>query len=155
MMESDQPVLDIGSRTQLWRGAKQDTHFPGTHLCEQFRFLCLCPCFMDKSNLLPGNAFCHQLFPHIIIYIKRTVIFRRGKVTEDKLCGTVLCCLLPDIKGIFYTTVYLAVRVIREHIVDKPLIQGALTSVIGDLKHIIFTRLHSSGPHHFRPVSKG
>ena len=155
MMEGNEPVLDICACPQLWRRSKEDAHFPGTHLCEQFRFFCLCTCFMDKSNFLPGDTFCHQLFPHVIIYIKSAVILRCGKVAENKLGRTVLCGFLPDVKGIFYTAVYLAVREIREHIVDEPLIQGALSSVIGDLEHVVLTRLHQAGAHHLRPVSKG
>ena len=152
MMKGNQSVLDVGSCSQLRRGAKQDTHLSRTHFCEQFSLFQFCSGFMDESNLFSWNAFFHQFLPHIIIHIKRTVIFRCGKIAEDKLCRTVLCCLLPDIKGIFHTAIYLAVREIREHIVDKPLIQSAFTSIVSDFQHVILMRFHTAAPYHFRPV---
>ena len=132
-MEGNQPVLDIGSCPQLLRGTEQDTHLPGAHFRKQLRLFCLRAGFMDKGDFLPGDALFHQFLPHIIVNIKGTVRFRRGEVAENKLCGTLLCCFLPNIKSVLDTAVYLAVRKVRQHIVDKPLIQGTFAPIVGYL----------------------
>ena len=77
---------------------------------------------MDKSDFFPRYAFCRQLLPDIIVNIKGTVIFGCGQITENKLCRAFLRCFLLDVKDIFHTQVYLALRAVRQHIVDQPLV---------------------------------
>ena len=67
----------------------------------------------------------------------------------------VLFCLLPDIEDILHAAVDLAPGIIRQHVVDQALVQGALSAVVGDPEHVVDGRIQAAGPHSFCPLSKG
>ena len=72
---------------------------------------------MDKGHLLLWYPHRHKLFPYVIINIENAACFRRGKVTEDHLCGFTLHGTFPYSKSIFHTAVRLAPLRIRQHVV--------------------------------------
>ena len=69
---------------------------------------------MDKGNLGFGYPLLYEFFPDVIVHIELTVMMRRGKVAEYKLCGFLLRRPLPDIHDIANAMVDLAFFKVRQ-----------------------------------------
>ncbi|CUO68611.1 Uncharacterised protein [Flavonifractor plautii] len=65
----------------------------------------------------------------------------RGNIAEHKLGQPVRLPLPPDAEDVVHAHVYLAVGVVREHGVDKPLVQAQLAPVRRDLEHVVDVRV--------------
>ena len=63
--------------------------------------------------------------------------FGRGNIAEHKLGQLVRLPLPPDTEDVVHTHVHLAAGVIREHGVDKPLVQAQLAPIRCDLEHVV------------------
>ena len=73
VMQRDEPVLDVHTRTHLKGAAHQDAHLPGAHLCKQLFFADFGVCLMDVRNLFAWNPQRNQLAANIVIDGKRHV----------------------------------------------------------------------------------
>ena len=54
-----------------------------------------------------------------------------------------------------YAKIDLAILRIRKHIIDQPLIEGALAAIVCDFQHVINLRVYAAFPHIFCAVSEG
>ena len=64
-----------------------------------------------------------------------------GNITEHKLGQPVRLPLPPNAEDVVHAPIYLAVGVVREHGVDKPLVQAQLAPVRRDLEHVVDVRV--------------
>ena len=152
MMEGNELLLAVGARAHTLGAAQQHPHLTRAHLAEQVFLLRFAFGVMDVCDFIFGNAQLQQLGTNIIIDAETSIPLRGGQVTENHLCGTLVCGALPDCKYIFRTLGGFAVRVAGQHGVDKSLIQRQLAAVVGDKQHIILTAVHLAVPDFLRPL---
>ena len=141
-MQSNQTLLHIRSGSHLKGRTHQHTNLPASYLSEQFLFLRIGVCRMNKSNLLRGNSHCNQLAANIVIDVERAIVFGGGKVAEHKLRRLLILVLFPYFIDFLYAVVYFTALKIFKHRVKKALVKRRFSSVIGNEKHIILVRLH-------------
>jgi len=97
---------------------------------------------VDIGDFLCRNALGNQLVPEIIVHIELAVAVGRRQVAEYHLCRFPISGALPDVKNILRTGPNFACLAVGEHIVHEPLIQGELSTVIGDEEHVIHAGIH-------------
>ena len=69
----------------------------------------------------------------------------RGQVTEHELGQFVGLSLVPDAIDVFYTQIYLAGRLVRQIGIDNTLVKAQLTTIRGDLQHIVHRSIDNTG----------
>ena len=109
---------------------------------------------MDIGDLFSGDSFLNELLSEVVIHIELAVVVRRGQITEDHLCGSVLRCALPNIKDIIGAGRDFAGFTIGEHIIHQSLVERQLPAVVGNQKHIIGGGIHHLISDTLRTVGK-
>ena len=109
---------------------------------------------MDKGNLLRRDSPRNQLIPDVVIHTECTVCFRCGLITEYQLCQLFLLSFLPVTIDFLHAGIDFTSRIIRQERIRKPLVKSQFPSVIGNLKHVIFSWVYLVVPYLFRPVSQ-
>ena len=169
IMQCHQAVLDVGARAHFSRAAQQDAHLAGADLGEQLFFAHLGVGLMDKGDLLGGYALGDEFLPDVLIdrkgrfrliqrhrvlqSVEGRVVQRlgylfggpglgRGDVAEHQLGQLVSLAIPPDLHDIVHALIDLGARLIRQQLVDDPLVQPQLAPVAGDLEHIVLGRVH-------------
>ena len=188
IMQSDQPILTVGSCAHLGRTAEQYTHLTGAYLCEQLLLFHFGIGVVNKGNLVRRHAAGDHLAADILVHVEiafnrvagypgqlrqiidwfqrrkvilvpRTIcLFRcvclrgcslhalRGRnVAEYQLCQPVVCAFLPNAEDVFDAGIDLAPRVIRQQRIDQALIQSQLSSVAGNLQHVVHPWINAAG----------
>ena len=95
---------------------------------------------MDKGNLGFGYPLLYEFFSDVIVHIELTVMMRRGKVAEYKLCRLLFRRPLPNIHDIAHAVVDLAFFKVRQVGIQQSLIQCGFSPVVRYQKHIILIR---------------
>ena len=113
MVQSNEPVLYVGTSTEFRSGTHQDSYLPCPHLCKQLRFSYFRIIFMNKCDLLFRDSPFHQLVSYIIIHVECSIIFRCAEVAEDQLGSLCIFSVLPYLESILHTGIYLAFPCIR------------------------------------------
>ena len=169
VMERHQAVLDVGACAHLLGAAQQDAHLAGADLGKQLLFAHFGVGLMDKGNLFGGHAFGDELLPDVLIHgkgrfrliqrhrvlqsVEGRVVQRlghlfggpglgRGNVAEHQLGQLVGLAIPPDLHDVVHALIDLGARLIRQQLVDDPLVQPQLAPVAGDLEHIVLGRVH-------------
>lgn len=70
--------------------------------------------------------------------------FRRGEIAKDELGQLFRLPLLPDTEHIVHTQIDLALRVIGEKGIDKPLVKAQLAPIACHLQHIVNSGVNPS-----------
>ncbi len=78
----------------------------------------------------------------------------RRDVAKDQLCQLVGLAVPPDLHDIVHTLVDFGARLIRQQLVDDPLVQTQLAPVAGDLEHIVLGRVHRTAVYLGRPLGE-
>ena len=184
IMQGNQSVLHIHTSTHFEGTAHQNTHLTGTNLCKKLLFPSLCIRIMDESNLLCRNATGNQLGANIIIrskgriggiersegiesgsirtfflwllraFFRRSLCFGCRDITEHQLGQLVSLSVLPDAENILHAHIDLRTLFIRKIGVNNPLIQPQLSSIRGDLEHVVLPRLYSAAVNLCRAIRK-
>ena len=124
---------------------------------------------MDKGNLLGGYALGDEFLPDVLVHrkgrfrliqrhsvlqsVEGRVVQRlrhlfgrpglgRGDVAEHQLGQLVGLAVPPNLHDIVHALIDLGARLIRQQLVDDPLVQPQLAPVAGDLEHIVLGRVH-------------
>ena len=61
----------------------------------------------------------------------------------------------PDLERIVHTAIDLALRLVRQHLVHKPLVECQFSAIVGDLEHIIESGIHITVAYSLGTVCKG
>ena len=157
-MQSNEFILDVGACAHLLGAAQQDAHLAGADLGEQLLFAHFGVGLMDKGNLLGGHALGDEFLPDVLIdrkgrfrlvqrhrvlqSVEGRVVQRlrhlfggpglgRGNVAEHQLGQLVSLAVPPNLHDIVYALVDLGARLIRQQLVDDPLVQPQLAPVAG------------------------
>ena len=97
MVQSDQTLLYIGACTHLLGRTQKDTDLPGTNLAKQLLLLRFRIGRVDVVDLFFRDPFGDQLRAYIVIDIEAAITVGRGQITENKLCGSGIGMLLPNV----------------------------------------------------------
>ena len=151
VMQCHQAILDVGTRAHCLCTAQQHPHLAGAHLGEQLFFSYLGVGLMDKGDLFGGHALGNELLSNVLIHrkgrfrlrqrhrvlqcVQRWVVQRLccllgrpglgcGNVAKDQLCQLAGLAVLPDLHDIVHTLVDFGARLIRQQLVDDPLVQA-------------------------------
>ena len=114
IMQSDQPVLHVGSRPHLAGAAQKDPHLPGANFGKQLFLFDLRIGIVNKGNFGFRNAFRYELLPNIFIYIETSIPFWGGNIAEGELGELVFHAVPPDLRNVLHAQIYLALRIIRQ-----------------------------------------
>ena len=136
-MRCNELILHIGSGTHLSGGADQHSYLTTTNLFEKLLLFRFGIGFVDKLDLLCGDATGNQLFPDVIVDIEGAVTFRRGEVTKQELGRPLFRCFAPYPVDLSDAGIDLTAVLIGEQRVDDTLVKRQLSAVICDLQHIV------------------
>ena len=136
---------------------------------------------MDKGDLFGRHSLGNELLSNVLIHrkgrfrlwqrhrvlqcVQRWVVQRlrclfgrpglgRRDVAKDQLCQLVGLAVPPDLHDIVHTLVDFGARLIRQQLVDDPLVQTQLAPVAGDLEHIVLGRVHRTAVYLGRPLGE-
>ena len=92
--------------------------------------------------LVPGTI---RLFRCVCLWGCSLHALRRGNIAEYQLCQAILCTILPDSEHVVDAGIDLAPWIIRQQRIDQALIQPQLSSVAGNLQHVVHPRINTAG----------
>ena len=95
-----------------------------------------------KLILVPGTI---CLFRRVCLLGCSLHALRGRDVAEYQLCQPIVCAFLPNAEDVFNAGIDLAPRVIRQQRIDQALIQPQLSSVAGNLQHVVHPRINTAG----------
>ena len=129
IMQSNQPVLDVGPGTRLLRRTNQDMHLSAADFGEQLFFLDVCFGFVYKYNLLRFHAAGNELPADVVVYVDEACFFPGcacgwcGNVAENQLCKLFRVALTPVFQHICDAQVDLRPRLVWKQRVDDTLVK--------------------------------
>ena len=184
IMQGNQPVLHIHTGAHFEGTAHQNTNLTSANLCKQFLFPGFRVCIMDECNLLWRNTTGNQLGTNVIIgskgriggvecckgiesgsigafflwllhaFLRRSLCFGCRDITKHQLCQLLSLAIAPNAENILNAHVDLRALFIRQIGVNDPLIQPQLSTIRGDLEHVVLPRLHNAAMNLRRAIRK-
>ena len=143
MMQGNQPLLHIRSRTHFLRAAEQDADFARADGTEQGQLRVVGVVILNEGDFVFRDAQAFQFVGHVPINGKATVL-RRGQIAEHKLRQTIILGRLPNPMNVFHGQIHFALRVIRQAGFHQPQIQRGLAAFGGDFEHVVFARINAA-----------
>ena len=136
-MQSYESLLNIRAGSHLKGGTHQHSYLSSAHLCEEFFLFCIAVGIVDKFDLIGGDSLRYEFLANIIVHVEAAVALWSRKVAEYKLCGFLIRCMLPNLVDILHAGIDLTSIIVAKSRVDKSLIEGGFSPVVGDEEHII------------------
>src|SRR5258706_12066279 len=111
MMQSNEALLDVRSRTHFLRTAEKDANLAGAHVTKQRQLSRVRVVVLDESNVSAWHAKPFEFFRHVTINREPTVL-GRGQVAKNHLGGSLRRCRLPDAMNVLDGLVDLPLRLV-------------------------------------------
>ena len=142
MMQSNQSLLNVGSRTHFLRAAEQDTDFARADGTEQSQLRVVRIIILNEGDFIFRDAQAFQFVGHVPINGKATVL-RRGQIAKHKLRQTIILRCLPNPMNVFHGEIHFALRIVRQAGFHQAQIQRGLAAFGGDFEHVVFAGINA------------
>jgi hypothetical protein len=139
VVESDEPLLHVRPGAHFFGGAQQDADAAGIHGVKQCLLLAVRIGVMDVGDFLCRNASGDELVAKLVINVEAIRIGCR-EVAENKLRQSLFLSCRPRSVNLLDGAARLRIVWLGEGI-DQAHIERGLSSVAGDLEHVVHGRI--------------